>query len=835
MRKTALSVLGWLLSAGLRRPRPRPSWTRRPSGPFSTSSPGDRAFETLRITTQWHKPSASEGFFAVARVHRGAGESRRPPGRPLDRPGRRVARLDLPAGGGHADRGRGRRTRARRGSGRTPRSPTSIADYSRPADVTAELVDVGAGDRAADYAGRDVRGKIVLAYGSPSAVMEQAVWKRGAAGILSWASSRLNPLADSADQVAWIGVPEKDGPNGAKTTWAFVLSARDGKGAVRPAAGRARRAGSTSAKAPADAPLRAARRGRVRRSAEKKTAMVEARIPGTDPSLPEIVLTAHLQENISANDDQSGVASILEIGRALTRLIAEGRLPRPRRGIRFWWATRSTPSTATSPTIPGEEKKVLANLNQDMVGAKQSLGRPRAVHGAHAVVDALVPQRRPGEHPRHGRRRQQRVPRRPGRPDSIPPGRPVLEADLLAPRDPGALPRAGRPLLRQHRPPRLRRRLGRRARDVPDELAGRVHPLVRSTTSGRSTPRSSSATPSSWPRRPGGWRTPDAEDVEPLGAFVAARGVERLGRDLATALTWLRDGKGSPEERYRAAVGPARRSRSRRSRPRSCFGAARSVRSRRRRRRPVPGRASGVAGRARTRAAGRARPGLRRRERRRDAAVRTGPGARAPGGADAPVRRHDARRLDGAEEAGRGQARRRSAGRARTRRSERRPPPRRERARPARSRKPPVAAPTSRRRCRRSWADATMNWVDGKTQRRRNRPPRLRRGALGGLVVLRRDDAGAASRRSWRSRSRTGCSPGDGRVTSSGPRPSTTRCWPCFQCPAIQAAWGRGGCVQRPAPRRTRSVPAVVAAAPRRSPRPAPRRRTRPPAAAGRP
>ncbi|HLN80594.1 MAG TPA: hypothetical protein VK392_05330, partial [Thermoanaerobaculia bacterium] len=28
---------------------------------------GDRAFETLRITTQWHKTSSSEGFFAVAR------------------------------------------------------------------------------------------------------------------------------------------------------------------------------------------------------------------------------------------------------------------------------------------------------------------------------------------------------------------------------------------------------------------------------------------------------------------------------------------------------------------------------------------------------------------------------------------------------------------------------------------------------------------------------------------------------------------------------------------------------------------------------------------------
>src|SRR6266542_5377147 len=28
---------------------------------------GDLAFETLRITTQWHKVSASEGFLAVAR------------------------------------------------------------------------------------------------------------------------------------------------------------------------------------------------------------------------------------------------------------------------------------------------------------------------------------------------------------------------------------------------------------------------------------------------------------------------------------------------------------------------------------------------------------------------------------------------------------------------------------------------------------------------------------------------------------------------------------------------------------------------------------------------
>ena len=64
---------------------------------------------------------------------------------------------------------------------------TSIADYSRPASLTAELVDVGAGETPADYAGKDVRGKIVLAFGTPALVTEQAVWKRGASGILSWA------------------------------------------------------------------------------------------------------------------------------------------------------------------------------------------------------------------------------------------------------------------------------------------------------------------------------------------------------------------------------------------------------------------------------------------------------------------------------------------------------------------------------------------------------------------------------------------------------------------------------------------------------------------------
>lgn len=333
---------------------------------------GDRAFDFERLSTQWHKPSGSEGFFAVtALVEERARAAGLADVRRIDQVGLtaswtpRRAEAWLVEGSGPS----ARETLL----GSFADAKTSIADYSRPADVTAELVDVGSGEKASDYAGRNVRGKIVLAFGSLHAVMEQAVWKRGAAGILSWNSSRLNALAEHPDQIAWAGVPEDDGPHGEKTTFAFLVSARQGKALADRLAGESARrwggGGATNAEA-----LRVRVVVESSTLPEKKTAMVEARIPGTDPSLPEVVLTSHLQENISANDNQSGVASMLETGRALTKLIAEGKLPRPRRGIRFWWCDEIYSEYRFFADHPGEEKRVLANLNQDMVGAKQSEG-----------------------------------------------------------------------------------------------------------------------------------------------------------------------------------------------------------------------------------------------------------------------------------------------------------------------------------------------------------------------------------------------------------------------------------------------------------------------------
>src|SRR5262249_27381150 len=107
----------------------------------------------------------------------------------------------------------------------------------------------------------------------------------------------------------------------------------------------------------------------------QEQAMVEGWIHGTEIHDQQIVLTAHIQEEMtSANDDGSGCANMLEIGRALTRLIKEGRIARPRRDIRFWWVNELASQPRYFRDNPGEPARMLVNINQDMVGARQSWG-----------------------------------------------------------------------------------------------------------------------------------------------------------------------------------------------------------------------------------------------------------------------------------------------------------------------------------------------------------------------------------------------------------------------------------------------------------------------------
>src|SRR5882724_9982940 len=65
--------------------------------------------------------------------------------------------------------------------------PVVLAEDSVSADVRAELVDVGEGTKESDYAGKDVKGKIVLVSTQPGAVQDLAVGKFGAAGKVRYA------------------------------------------------------------------------------------------------------------------------------------------------------------------------------------------------------------------------------------------------------------------------------------------------------------------------------------------------------------------------------------------------------------------------------------------------------------------------------------------------------------------------------------------------------------------------------------------------------------------------------------------------------------------------
>ncbi len=98
---------------------------------------------------------------------------------------------------------------------------------------------------------------------------------------------------------------------------------------------------------------------------------VFAWIPGTEPDKKGVIFTGHLFEGYTkrgANDNMSGCVVELEILRALTKLIASGELPRPRRTIYFLWPNEISGTYKYFEQNPGFVDKLSCNLNMDMVG-----------------------------------------------------------------------------------------------------------------------------------------------------------------------------------------------------------------------------------------------------------------------------------------------------------------------------------------------------------------------------------------------------------------------------------------------------------------------------------
>jgi aminopeptidase YwaD len=231
--------------------------------------------------------------------------------------------------------------------------PVVLAEDSDSGEVTAEVIDVGAGSSERDYAGRNVRGKLVLISAQPGAAAPLAVDKFGAAGMISYAPNQVTAWWKEDENLIRWGHLDSFSP---RRTFAFMLSLRQAR-ALQERLGRGEHI-------TLHATVRASRHPGV-------YSIVTAALPGGDPTLrnEEIVFSCHLDhQRPGANDNASGCATNLEIARTLAKLVREGKLARPARTIRFVWPAEVEGTMALFHFRPELRARFRAAIHMDMVG-----------------------------------------------------------------------------------------------------------------------------------------------------------------------------------------------------------------------------------------------------------------------------------------------------------------------------------------------------------------------------------------------------------------------------------------------------------------------------------
>jgi hypothetical protein len=230
-----------------------------------------------------------------------------------------------------------------------------INSFSTPSGgIDAPLVDVGAGTPA-DFAGKDVKGAVVLGSAAIGQLWQQAVKARGAAGVISTAVAgyiRPNDPAqftfpDQQDVFQWGSVPYDETAKafGFKASWRAAARMRERL-----------KSGPVTVKVDVkssfyDGPNR----------------MVVAEIPGTSKPDERIVSVAHIQEP-GANDDGSGCGTLYGLAVALHKAIAEKALPAPGRTLTFIWGDENRGSRAWLNAHPEQAKGVQYMFSMDMTG-----------------------------------------------------------------------------------------------------------------------------------------------------------------------------------------------------------------------------------------------------------------------------------------------------------------------------------------------------------------------------------------------------------------------------------------------------------------------------------
>lgn len=238
----------------------------------------------------------------------------------------------------------------------------SLTQRSAPTPPDGVEVPIVHLEKAAEpeaYEGVDVQGKIVFSRGDVTAIARLAVDRFGALGVVVDNLSEFPPVRDRFEL-----------PDARQYTSFWPMRIEDFRAfgfVLTPRQGEALRKKLVVDKK--DLKVFAVVKSRFY---EGSIEDVTAVIPGeTDEQVAAIAHLCHPQP--SANDNASGSGVLIEAARTLSRLIGEGRLPRPRRTIRFLWVPEMTGSYMYLAANEGRIGKFAAAINLDMVGENQDL------------------------------------------------------------------------------------------------------------------------------------------------------------------------------------------------------------------------------------------------------------------------------------------------------------------------------------------------------------------------------------------------------------------------------------------------------------------------------
>jgi aminopeptidase YwaD len=236
--------------------------------------------------------------------------------------------------------------------------PESLASTNANGDISGELVSVGQGT-AQDLEGKEFKGKFVLSL-APSGV--GGVYNRavaaGAIGVVGISAIGAGDRStDYPNAIVWTTV------NAQPNTAAWAVSPKAAR-ELETMLNRGQKVTIRSITKSEQVP--------------NKQEIVHAEILGDGSTTQEVAIGGHLFESYikqGANDDNSGCALTLEIGRAYLKLIAEGKLPRPKRTINFQWVQEISGTNAWFNAHPDKQKVIIGDLNFDMEGIRLTQSR----------------------------------------------------------------------------------------------------------------------------------------------------------------------------------------------------------------------------------------------------------------------------------------------------------------------------------------------------------------------------------------------------------------------------------------------------------------------------